>query len=144
MWAVTREEFAELLQAAARPLRLRPGLVRRDRLVLLTLALTGLRRSELIALNWADVITNGEQPSMLIRGAKGGRPRRQPLPPALAAELRAWRAERVAEPGDPVFCGLAGGRLQATILTGIIVRARERAGLSKHVTAHTLRHTAAT
>ena len=57
MWAVTREEFAELLEAAARSLRLRPGLVRRDRLVLLTLALTGLRRSELTALNRADTAT---------------------------------------------------------------------------------------
>src|SRR2546422_8526107 len=114
MWAVTREEFAELLQAAARPLRLRPGLVRRDRLVLLTLALTGLRRSELTALNRADVVTDGEQPSMLIRRAKGRRLRRQPLPPALAEELRDWRAERGAGPGDPAFCGLAGGRLHAT------------------------------
>jgi site-specific recombinase XerC len=45
---------------------------------------------------------------------------------------------------DPVFCGLAGGRLQETILADIIRRATKRAGIEKHVTAHTLRHTAAT
>ncbi len=44
----------------------------------------------------------------------------------------------------PVFCGLEGGRLQETILADIIRRAAKRAGIEKHVTAHTLRHTAAT
>ena len=43
-----------------------------------------------------------------------------------------------------MFCGLGGGRLQPTILAGIIRRAGQRAGIAKHVTAHTLRHTAAT
>ena len=43
-----------------------------------------------------------------------------------------------------MFCGLAGGRLQPTILAAIIRRASVRAGISKNVTAHTLRHTAAT
>ncbi len=43
-----------------------------------------------------------------------------------------------------MFCGLQGGRLQQTILADIIGRAARRAGLEKHVTAHTLRHTAAT
>jgi integrase len=43
-----------------------------------------------------------------------------------------------------VFCGLDGSRLQRTIFAGIIARSASRAGLSKHVTAHTLRHTAAT
>ena len=43
-----------------------------------------------------------------------------------------------------MFCGLAGARLQPTILAGIIRRASDGAGISKHVTAHTLRHTAAT
>jgi hypothetical protein len=42
------------------------------------------------------------------------------------------------------MCGLAGGRLQETILADIIRRAARRAGIEKNVTAHTLRHTAAT
>jgi integrase len=62
---------------------------------------------------------------------------------SLARELRAIRATREPLPGDPVFCGLAGGRLQETILADIIRRATKRAGIEKHVTAHTLRHTAA-
>ena len=59
-------------------------------------------------------------------------------------ELRKLRDARQPEPTDPVFCGLAGGRLQETILADIIRRAAKRAGIEKHVTAHTLRHTAAT
>ncbi len=43
-----------------------------------------------------------------------------------------------------MFCGLGGARLQPTILAGIIHRTATRAGIEKHVTAHTLRHTAAT
>src|SRR5439155_25815669 len=47
---LTGEEFARLLAAASRPRRPIPGLAERDRLVLLALVATGLRRSELIAL----------------------------------------------------------------------------------------------
>ena len=141
---LTREEFAALLDAAEHPARRRSGLVERDQLVLLTLAMTGLRRSELIALDWRDVTLDGPRPSLLVRQGKGGRPRRQPLPAELARRLSRWRAKREASASDPVFCGLGGARLQPTILAGIIHRTATRAGIDKHVTAHTLRHTAAT
>jgi integrase/recombinase XerC len=141
---LTREEFARMLDAAASPKRARAGLAERDRLVLLTLAMTGLRRSELIALDWSDVTLESNRPSLLVRRGKGGKPRRQPLPAELAGALERSRATREPAPCDPVFCGLAGGRLQPTILAGIIRRASDGAGIAKHVTAHTLRHTAAT
>jgi site-specific recombinase XerD len=141
---LTREEFAKLVDAAANPLRRTPGLAERDQLVLLTLAMTGLRRSELIALDWGDVTLSGPRPSLLVRSGKGGKPRRQPLPSQLAARLEHWLSAHPADASDPVFCGLGGARLQPTILAGIIRRASVRAGISKHVTAHTLRHTAAT
>lgn len=54
------------------------------------------------------------------------------------------RDARQPKPTNPVSCGLNGGRLQETILADIIRRAAMRAGIEKHVTAHTLRHTAAT
>jgi integrase/recombinase XerC len=141
---LTPEEFQRLLAAAARPQRRLPGLAERDQLVLLALGLTGLRRSELVALNWRDLALDGPKPSALVRRGKGGKPRRQPLAPQLADELRRLRAERKPATSDPVFCGLAGGRLQQTTLAHIISRTTTRAGLEKHVTAHTLRHTAAT
>src|SRR5262249_14368207 len=126
------------------PRRQRGGIAERDRLVLLTLVQTGLRRAELIALDWSDLELEGPQPSLLVRCGKGGKPRRQPLAAALTQELRELRTERDAPADAPVFCGLEGKRLQPTILAGIIRRAGEGAGLEKRVTAHTLRHTAAT
>jgi integrase/recombinase XerD len=112
--------------------------------VRLTLAMTGLRRSELIALDWGDVTLDGPRPSLLVRCGKGGKPRRQPLPTQLVGRLERLRDERYASSADAVFCGLHGTRLQPAILADIIRRATSRAGISKHVTAHTLRHTAAT
>jgi integrase/recombinase XerC len=141
---LTPEEFRRLLDAAGRPARNLPGLGERDRLVLLALVTTGLRRSELCALQWRDLELGGREPSLLVRCGKGSKSRRQPLPASLARELRRLRAARQPEPTDPVFCGLEGGRLQETILADIIRRAANRAGIEKHVTAHTLRHTAAT
>ncbi len=141
---LTREEFARMLEAAARPERNHAGLAERDQLVLLALVMTGLRRSELIALDWRDMTLDEPRPSVLVRRGKGGKPRRQPLPSQLVACLERWHAEYHPSPADPVFCGLGGARLQPTILAGIIRRASTRAGIEKHVTAHTLRHTAAT
>lgn len=141
---LTPEEFARLLAAAGRPERNRTGLAERDRLVLLGLVTTALRRAELIAIDWQDVTCSGAQPSVLIRCGKGGKPRRQPLAPSFARELQEIRHQRQPTSNDPVFCGLAGRRLQPTVLANIVRRAAQRAGLTKHVTAHTLRHTAAT
>ena len=141
---LTGEEFARLLAAAAAPARAQGGMAQRDRLVLLALVATALRRSELIALDWGELDLEGPRPSLLVRCGKGGRPRRQPLAPGLARELAVLRAGTTPRPGDPVFRGLQGGRLQPTILAAIIRRSAARAELSKPVTAHTRRHTSAT
>jgi integrase/recombinase XerC len=140
---LTPEEFQRMHTAAAQPRRRHAGIVERDQLVLLALVTTGLRRSELIALDWRDFNLDDPRPSLLVRHGKGGKPRRQPLAPQLAAELRQVRDHHRPAPNDPVFCGLAGGRLQPKVLAAIIKRATERAGIEKKVTAHTLRHTAA-
>jgi integrase/recombinase XerC len=141
---LTREEFQRLLDAAGKPERNLPGLAERDQLVLTTLVTTGLRRSELCALEWRDLELDGRKKSLLVRHGKGDKSRSQPIPARIARELRRVCDARQPRPTDPVFCGLAGGRLQETILADIIRRAATRAGIEKHVTAHTLRHTAAT
>jgi integrase/recombinase XerC len=141
---LTHDEFARMLAAAGQPRRNLPGLAARDRLVLLALVVTGLRRSELCAVRFGDLRLDGDSPSLLVRHGKGDRPRRQALAPALAAEIAALRDVRGAGPDAPVFCGLKGGPLQTTILADIIRRCALRAGIEKHVTAHTLRHTGAT
>ncbi|MGI9110827.1 MAG: tyrosine-type recombinase/integrase [Gaiellaceae bacterium] len=139
-----QDEFRRLLDAAGHPDRNLPGLAERDRLALIALVTTGLRRSELCGLDWRDLDLDAAAPTLLVRRGKGGKARRQPLPPGLANELHLLRAEREPSAEAPVFCGVHGGRLQQTILAEIIQRASARAGLEKHVTAHTLRHTVAT
>jgi hypothetical protein len=90
---LTPEEFRLLLDAAGRPERNLPGLAERDQLALLALVTTGLRRSELCALEWRDLELDGREQSLLVRSGKGGKPRRQPLPAGLAkwsgSEVRA-------------------------------------------------------
>jgi integrase/recombinase XerC len=134
---LTREEFQRLLDAAGKPERNLPGLAERDQLVLRALVTTGLRRSELCALEWRDLELDGRKKSLLVRHGKGDKSRSQPIPARLARELRTLRDARQPTPTDPVFCGLNGGRLQETILADIIRRAATRAGIEKHVTAHT-------
>lgn len=141
---LTPDEFRRILDAAGRPERNLPGLAERDPLVLLTLVLTGLRRSELCALDWRDLDLESRKPSLLVRSGKGGKSRRQPIPPSLARQMQRLANAQCPEPTNPVFCGLQGRRLQQTILADIIGRAAKRAGIEKHVTAHTLRHTSAT
>jgi integrase/recombinase XerD len=141
---LTRDEFRRLLDAAGHPDRNLPGLGERDQLALLVLVTTGLRRSELCALELRDLELDGRKPSLLVRCGKGSKPRRQPLPAGLVRQLRELHDARQPAATDPVMCGLAGGRLHETILADIIRRAARRAGIEKNVTAHTLRHTAAT
>ena len=93
------------------------GLAKRGRLVLLTLVLTGLRRSELCALDWRDLELDGRKPSLLVRSGKGGKSRRQPIPASLARQLQRLATAHNPEPTDPVFCGLQGGRLQEQLAT---------------------------
>jgi integrase len=56
--------------------------------VLLALAATGLRRAELLALDWGGLDLDGARPSLLVRAGKGGKPRRQPLAPGAGAGAR--------------------------------------------------------
>ena len=109
---LTPAEFQRMLEAAGRPLRHHTGIVERDRLVLLALVTTGLRRSELINLDWRDLNLDGPEPSLLVRHGKGDKSRRQPLAPPLADELRQLQLRRRPASDDPVFCGLGGARLQ--------------------------------
>jgi integrase len=92
------DEFRRLLEAAGHPERNLPGLAERDRLALITLVTTGLRRSELCGLDWRDLDLDAAAPTLLVRRGKGGKPRRQPLPAGLAAELRALRTARALHP----------------------------------------------
>jgi site-specific recombinase XerD len=120
---------------------------RRDH-AMITLAIqTGLRISELTGLTCAD-ITLGTGANVHCTG-KGRKERRTPLLPATTAVLRAWLAERNGTPGQPLFPTSTGRTLSRDAIKHRIARYVTAATPAcpsiqhKHVTAHTLRHTAA-
>ncbi len=120
---------------------------RRDRAILLLALQTGLRVSELINLNCADIV--------LASGAhircegKGRRQRSTPLRRDTVRTLQAWLKERSGQADDPVFPTIRGDRLSRDAVEHIVrkyVLAASRACASlvgKRVSPHVLRHSTA-
>lgn len=121
------------------------GRVERDRLLLALFAYSGLRRAELLALDWDDL--DLERRLIRVRNAKGGRQRAVPLHPVLLALIDAYLATRLPL-GDEraLFTGVQGRRLSATIMATTFRRYAQAAGVNerKRITPHTLRHVFAT
>lgn len=143
-----RKELARLLDVPSRDgvwSRVHAGRVQRDRLLLALFAYGGLRRSELLGLDWDDV--DLERRLIRVRQAKAGRQRVVPIHPGLVPLFVEYAATREAA-GDPaLFVGVQGKRrLSPTILAVTFRRYTDAAGVSrrKHVTPHTLRHVFAT
>jgi len=113
----------------------------KHRALLMTAYAAGLRVSEVTRLRVADI----DSARMVIRvhHGKGQKDRYVMLSPRLLAILRAyWKAAR---PGDFLFPGAAPEQpLTTGSVRKVCSRARRAAGLSKHVTVHTLRHSFAT
>jgi integrase/recombinase XerD len=116
------------------------GKAERDRLLLALMAYGGLRRSELLGLDWDDV--DLARRLLRIRKAKGGRQRTIPIHPALAPLFAEYYATRVPLTEQAVFVGVQGGRLHPTQLGQVFRHYVEAAGVNerKRVTPHTLRH----
>lgn len=120
---------------------------RRDRALLFLAAQTGMRISELIELTTSDIHL-GDAPAVTCTG-KGRRQRSTPLTPATVDVLANYLAERRPRAGQALFPGPGGQHLSRDALEhrlAIHLRTASRSCPSlsgKHVTMHTLRHTAA-
>ena len=123
----------------------------RDAAVLELLYSSGLRVSELVALDRSRI--DRQHGTVRVRG-KGDRERIVPVGlPALEA-LQRWESEGRpvllaaatpgTPPGDALFLGVRGGRLGDRAVRTLVDRHVAEAGISRHVTPHTLRHSAAT
>jgi integrase/recombinase XerD len=119
----------------------------RDRALLEVLYGSGLRAGELIALKLEDVDTQ-ERVLHVVRG-KGRKGRYVPLTRAACLAIEAYlqgARPRLALPGRAswLFLGQASGRLRPRQLCLTVQRLAQQAGVKKHVTCHTLRHSFAT
>jgi len=120
---------------------------RRDHALLTMAVQTGLRISELCSLT-RDDIHLGAGPHIACTG-KGRRQRITPLTRATVTTMKNYLAERATHPGTALFCGPHGQPLSRDALEHRIARHLTTAATispslaAKHVTMHTLRHTAA-
>jgi site-specific recombinase XerD len=125
---LSKEEVLTILNAADEGLRA----------ILETFLLTGLRRDELIHLNWADV--NFKNKVLSVQTKDGWHPkdyevRHIPMTPRLLEVL-----SRLPKTDGPIFTNNGGKPLNGIVLSAAFRRLIRRCGI-KQASIHTLRHT---
>jgi integrase/recombinase XerC len=150
--AITVEQIERLLSAPSE----RDVLGRRDRAMLETVYSTGIRVSELVGLEIADLDLETE--SMHVRG-KGKKERIVPLGTHALHAIRryiemlesdprfggAWRAAQASGGRNhPLFINKHGGRLSSRSVRRKLDKYLREAGLDATISPHTLRHSFAT
>ncbi|MCK6455431.1 MAG: tyrosine recombinase XerC [Phycisphaerae bacterium] len=119
----------------------------RDRAMLETLYSTGVRVSELVALNVEDLDPAG--PVLRVRG-KGRKERRAPLGQSALAAIHRYLAMRRSDPrgaafdNQPLFVNKHGQRLSTRSVRRKLDKYLLQCGLDPSISPHTLRHTFAT
>ncbi|WP_342533885.1 tyrosine-type recombinase/integrase [Lysinibacillus sp. FSL K6-0057] len=109
------------------------------RLVVLTLAYSGLRISECLNLTLADV--DFEKNVIRVINGKGGKNRTVPLAENLADELLLYRdTQRPNVTSDNFFALKKTGSISDKYINRELKIATEKAGIDKKVSCHTLRH----
>jgi len=130
----TKDEFDRLIQAIAqRQDTWAAKNKERDILIVKTLAYTGLRRSELLALNCQDI----KKGFLFVYSGKGERDRVIPLIESLNAQLAEYISKNHLAPADRLFS------IGPNRLARMVREAAARAGLND-ITPHELRHFFAT
>jgi site-specific recombinase XerD len=110
----------------------------RDKAIILLMVDTGLRRSEVIALNWTDIdFTTG---LALVKRGKGGKARSAVVGTTARRALLAYR-RTLPTPADtsPLIQSKGGTRFTGTGLLQLFRRVRVKTGI--YITPHSLRRT---
>ena len=142
--ALPLSDVEDILEAAGAP---GTPLALRDRALLEVLYGTGARISEAVGLDVDDVDTVDR--TVLLRG-KGSKERLVPVGSyaleAVEAYLTRARPGLVGArtPAGAMFLNSRGGRLSRQSAWAVLVRTAERAGVTRDVSPHTLRHSFAT
>jgi len=102
----------------------------------------GLRRSELISLNWKDL--DFKASTLIILQGKGKKDRILPMNSELRESLWNYLQSRLPLTNPAVFLNHYHNRIERHSISRILNRYTNQAGIDKRVTSHLLRHTAAT
>ncbi|HXD19257.1 MAG TPA: tyrosine recombinase XerC [Vicinamibacterales bacterium] len=132
------DEMSRLLDApdASTPLG------RRDRAILELFYASGIRLSELVALDLEDVDLAGRMVRVM---GKGRKERIVPFNPKAAAALRAWLKDRAGlTAGDALFVNARGGRLTGRSVQRLVARYVRSCSTRFGISPHALRHSFAT
>jgi site-specific recombinase XerD len=124
------------------PLRCRKNSTR-DKLILSLLYYTGIRKSELLNLNWTDI--NLSKSSVIIRRGKGGKDRLIPLHKEVTILLDKYLDERLPLKTEALIIGEQGKRMCKGSFRELLKMYLTLSGLKrKGYSAHSFRHTFAT
>ena len=111
----------------------------RDKLIIHTLYYAGLRRSELLTLDWNDI--NLGKSILTIRSGKGRKDRIIPIHPKLAESLDLYLTQRLPMENYALFIGEQGKRLSKASFSNMLKMYLKLSGLdAKGYTAHSFRH----
>jgi integrase/recombinase XerD len=108
--------------------------------ILIAVYSAGLRLSEVVNLKLADI--DSERMKIFVRAGKGRKDRYTVLSEGLLKLLREYY--QVEKPMEWLFEGAAGGQYSTQSVQNIMREAVKAAGIRKHATVHTLRHSFAT
>lgn len=108
--------------------------------ILMTIYSGGLRLSEVVGLRVSDI--DSKRMMIFIKGAKGNKDRYT----ILSKELLKWLREyyKKERPVTWLYEGVTGGQYSMRSVQNIMKEAVKKAGIRKHATVHTLRHSFAT
>jgi integrase/recombinase XerD len=140
---LTKDEARKIIEAA----KARGPRELRDRAILETLYATGIRAGELVAVTTQDIDT--EERSLKVVLGKGRKGRMVPLTHAAAKAIEAYltfgRGNLLRYPTTPwLFVSDWGMQCRDSTLNGMVQWYARVAGVKKHVTCHTFRHSIAT
>ena len=119
----------------------------RDRAMLETLYSTGIRRMELVNLNWHDI--DHERGTLMVRQGKGKKDRLIPIGQRALAWIQKYRQEArqewaLANDTDALFLTQQGDAFTPGRLTQMIAGLIDAANIGKRGSCHLFRHTMAT
>lgn len=115
----------------------------RDRLILTLLYYTGIRRNELLNLNWSDL--NLSKSTLIIRSGKGNKDRLIPLHKNVSFLLDKYIKERLPINTDALIVGERSRRMCKCSFVNLLKMYLKISGLKKkRYTAHSFRHSFAT